>query len=256
MVCNLLSEKCYSISPYAYCNNNPINNVDLRGDTITTIIGGSTYTWGSIDGTYGFVDSSGSLYSGTDTYALALTDALNELRDGNVGRDLVDYLAGDAGNMSIRAARVGESNSAFGSEGVVWDSNSTTVAGMNRDPFVALGHEFAGLFSNCDELADQIFKSSITTGEKVWRMPMTEHFDEGIDSDIADMQNIAKQSIRGGSITAAQFLKRFVNGRKWVHIDIAGVETTAYDDFFICSKGVTGFGVHLLYDFLYENHVK
>ena len=120
---------------------------------------------------------------------------------------------------------------------------------------VALGHEFAGLFCNCDELADQIAKSSITTGEKVWRMPMTDHFDEGINSDLADMQNIAKSHIRGGSITAAQFLKRFVNNKKWAHLDIAGVETSS-GGLFICSKGATGFGVHLLYDFLRENYVK
>jgi leucyl aminopeptidase len=120
---------------------------------------------------------------------------------------------------------------------------------------VALGHEFAGLFSNCDELADQIVKSSVTTGEKVWRMPMSEHFDDGINSDVADMQNIAKSNVRGGAITAAQFLKRFVNDKKWAHLDIAGVETSA-NDLFICSKGATGFGVHLLYDFLRENYVK
>ncbi|MDR2157980.1 MAG: leucyl aminopeptidase [Holosporaceae bacterium] len=120
---------------------------------------------------------------------------------------------------------------------------------------VALGHEFAGLFSNCDELADQIVKSSVATGEKVWRMPMSEHFDEGINSDVADMQNIGKPNVRGSSITAAQFLKRFVNDKKWAHIDIAGVETSV-NDLFICSKGATGFGVHLLYDFLCENYVK
>ncbi|MDR1236593.1 MAG: leucyl aminopeptidase [Holosporaceae bacterium] len=120
---------------------------------------------------------------------------------------------------------------------------------------VALGHEFAGLFSNCDELAEQIYKSSLSTGEKVWRLPLTEHFDRGIDSEIADMQNIAKSNIRGGSITAAQFLKRFVNEKRWAHIDIAGVETSD-GDLFICSKGSTGFGVRLLYDFLRENCAK
>ncbi|MDR2724303.1 MAG: leucyl aminopeptidase [Holosporaceae bacterium] len=118
---------------------------------------------------------------------------------------------------------------------------------------VALGHEFAGMFSNCDELAEQIFKSSIATGEKVWRMPMSEHFDDGINSDLADVQNIAKSHIRGGSITAAQFLRRFVNNKKWAHLDIAGVETSS-NNLFICSAGATGFGVHLLYDFLQKNY--
>lgn len=114
---------------------------------------------------------------------------------------------------------------------------------------VALGHEFAGLFSNDDELAAQITTSSEFTGEKVWRMPMTDHFDKGINSEIADVQNMGKPNVRGSSITAAHFLKRFVNDVKWAHIDIAGVEHSS-DDLFICSKGATGFGVHLLYDFL------
>jgi len=89
---------------------------------------------------------------------------------------------------------------------------------------VALGHEFAGLFSNCDKLADQIKASSEITGEKVWRMPLTEHFDKSINSDIADMINLSKPGTRAGGTTAAQFLKRFVNDKRWAHIDIAGVE--------------------------------
>lgn len=114
---------------------------------------------------------------------------------------------------------------------------------------VALGHEFAGLFSNSDILAEKIEGSAKNTGEKVWRLPMTEHFDKGIDSDVADMQNCAKPGIRAGSITAAQFLKRFVNGTPWAHIDIAGVEVSSGKTF-ICSNGATGFGVQLLYNFL------
>ena len=114
---------------------------------------------------------------------------------------------------------------------------------------IALGHEFAGLFSNSDILAEKIEGAAKNTGEKVWRLPMTEHFDKGIDSDIADMQNCAKPGIQAGSITAAHFLKRFVNGIPWAHIDIAGVEVSS-GKMFICSNGATGFGVQLLYNFL------
>ncbi|MCR5225292.1 MAG: leucyl aminopeptidase, partial [Alphaproteobacteria bacterium] len=121
---------------------------------------------------------------------------------------------------------------------------------------VALGHEFAGLFSNSDELAEKITQSSVETGEKVWRMPLTKHFDDGINSEVADMRNLGKPGVRGGSITAAQFLQRFVNKTTWAHIDIAGVESTNDDDVFVCSKGATGFGVHLLYDFLNKNYCK
>lgn len=114
---------------------------------------------------------------------------------------------------------------------------------------IALGHEFAGLFSNSDNLAEKIEGAAKDTGEKVWRLPMTDHFDKGIDSDIADVQNCAKPGIRAGSITAAHFLKRFVNGTPWAHIDIAGVEVSS-GKMFICSNGATGFGVQLLYNFL------
>lgn len=114
---------------------------------------------------------------------------------------------------------------------------------------IALGHEFAGLFSNSDQLAEKISESAQNTGERVWRLPMTQAFDKGIDSDIADVQNCARPGVRAGSITAAHFLKRFVNGTPWAHIDIAGVEVSGGKSF-ICSNGATGFGVQLLYDLL------
>jgi leucyl aminopeptidase len=114
---------------------------------------------------------------------------------------------------------------------------------------VALGHEFAGLFSNNDKLVAKINRSAEKTGEKVWRLPMTDNFNDGINSDIADVRNTGKSNVRGSSITAAHFLMRFVNNVPWAHIDIAGVESTS-NDLFIAEKGATGFGVHLLYDFL------
>lgn len=122
---------------------------------------------------------------------------------------------------------------------------------------VALGHEFAGLFSNDDALAEEIKKSAEETGEKVWRMPMSEHFDKGIDSDLADIQNVGRPKVRGGSITAAHFLKRFVNNTPWAHLDIAGVEASTNSDLFLCENGdATGFGVHLLYNMLLNKIAK
>ena len=114
---------------------------------------------------------------------------------------------------------------------------------------VALGHEFAGLFSNDDELVSDLLKSAEITGEKLWRMPLTQYFDDGINSSVADMRNLGKPGVRAGSITAAQFLQRFVNGVNWAHLDIAGVADTD-TDLFPSDKGATGFGVHLLHNFL------
>ncbi|MFC0283220.1 leucyl aminopeptidase [Camelimonas abortus] len=86
---------------------------------------------------------------------------------------------------------------------------------------VALAQEHAGLFSNDDALAAQLAAAGEKTGETVWRMPMGEAFDRMIDSKFADMKNTGGRN--GGSVTAAQFLKRFVGDVPWAHLDIAGV---------------------------------
>jgi leucyl aminopeptidase len=108
---------------------------------------------------------------------------------------------------------------------------------------VALGKEFAGIFSNDDELCDRLSKAGSATGERVWRLPLDKAFDKQIDTPIADMKNIGGRN--AGSITAAQFLQRFVNGVPWVHIDIAGtaMESPKSD---ISQSWASGFGVRLL----------
>ena len=85
---------------------------------------------------------------------------------------------------------------------------------------VALGKEYAGLFSNDDRLAGELSEAGEVTGEKVWRMPLGKAYDKLIDSKTADMKNIGGRY--GGAITAAQFLQRFVKDTPWAHLDIAG----------------------------------
>jgi len=109
---------------------------------------------------------------------------------------------------------------------------------------VALGTSRAGLFSNNDKLADQLFKTGAKVGEEVWRLPLADVYDKQINSDIADMQNIGRDR-EAGSITAAQFLQRFVNDVPWAHLDIAGTAWSKKDAP-ICAKGATAFGVRLL----------
>ncbi|HEX5327256.1 MAG TPA: leucyl aminopeptidase [Acetobacteraceae bacterium] len=108
---------------------------------------------------------------------------------------------------------------------------------------VSLGHEHAGLFSNNDELAQRLEAAGRDSGEKVWRMPLGEAYDTLIKSDIADMKNIGGRP--GGSITAAQFIQRFVNNKPWAHLDIAGM-AWATKDAACVPKGATAFGVRLL----------
>jgi leucyl aminopeptidase len=85
---------------------------------------------------------------------------------------------------------------------------------------VALGQEYAGLFSNDDRLCDRLTKAGRATGERVWRMPLGPEYDKMIDSKFADMKNTGGRY--GGSITAAQLLQRFVGKTPWAHLDIAG----------------------------------
>ncbi len=109
---------------------------------------------------------------------------------------------------------------------------------------VALADVYAGLFSNDDDLANKIQSCGSTTGERTWRLPLGEEYDEMINSDIADMKNVG--SGRGaGSTTAAQFLKRFVGETKWAHLDIAGVAWRGKGDA-MAVKGASGYGLRLL----------
>ena len=117
---------------------------------------------------------------------------------------------------------------------------------------VSLGNENAGLFANDDEVADRLAAAGKAVGESVWRMPLGDAYDKLLKSDIADMKNIGGRW--AGSITAAQFLKRFVrDGVKWAHLDIAGV-TWSSKDAPTVPKGGTGFGVRLLDRFVSEHY--
>ena len=118
---------------------------------------------------------------------------------------------------------------------------------------VCLGEEYAGLFSNNDNLSEKLFKAGKSVDEKVWRLPLHENYDKLINSKIADVQNI-NYSGGAGSITAAQFLQRFIlNKTPWAHIDIAGMAFSKKAAK-LNPGGATGFGVRLLNKFLEENY--
>ncbi len=116
---------------------------------------------------------------------------------------------------------------------------------------IGLGHEHGGLFSNDDALSQKLVAAGQSTGERVWRMPLDEAYDKQIRSDIADMKNVGGRP--GGSITAAQFIQRFVNGKPWAHLDIAGVAWSTKDAT-VTPKGATAFGVRLLDRLVADNY--
>jgi len=114
---------------------------------------------------------------------------------------------------------------------------------------MALGEEYAGLFSNDDELCQRLFKIGNSINEKVWRLPLHKNYDKLMNSKYADVQNI-NYAGGAGSITAAQFLQRFIlNKTPWAHLDIAGMAFSKKAAS-INSGGATGFGVRLLNDFI------
>jgi len=115
---------------------------------------------------------------------------------------------------------------------------------------VALGQEYAGLFSNNDELSERLTKAGEETGERVWRMPLGPEYDKLIDSKFADVKNTGGRN--AGSITAAQFLQRFVGKTAWAHLDIAGTAMGSPQSDINRSWG-SGYGVRLL-DRLVADH--
>ena len=115
---------------------------------------------------------------------------------------------------------------------------------------VAFAGEYAGYFSNDDELARQLFSAGEKSGDKVWRLPLGKAYDKMIDTPNADMKNSAGRW--GGAITAAQFLQRFVNDTPWIHIDIAGAAMGSPKNE-ICQGWASGFGVRLLDRFVRDN---
>ena len=108
---------------------------------------------------------------------------------------------------------------------------------------IALGKEYAGLFSNDDKLSKQLSDAGEAENEKVWRLPMGPSYDKAINSQFADMKNTGDRY--GGSITAAQFLLRFVKSTKWAHLDIAGTAMASPKSAINTSWG-SGWGVRLL----------
>ena len=117
---------------------------------------------------------------------------------------------------------------------------------------ISLGHEYAGIFANDDKLAADLLAAGDASDNKLWRFPLSPAYDKLIDSPIADMKNIGPRE--GGSITAAQFLKRYVeDGVAWAHLDIAGMAWGDKDGP-VYAKGATGYGERLLDRYIAANH--
>ena len=118
---------------------------------------------------------------------------------------------------------------------------------------VSLGHHHAGMFTDSDDLAAELTAAGLAEGERVWRMPLGAEYDVQIKSKFADMRNIGGPA--AGSITAAQFLKRFVkDGVKWAHLDIAGVAWVEGEKAPTDPSWASGYGPRLLNKWIMDNY--
>ncbi|MCT4655288.1 MAG: leucyl aminopeptidase [Cohaesibacter sp.] len=125
------------------------------------------------------------------------------------------------------------------------------LATLTGAVLVALGNQNAGIFSNSDEMCAQLSSAGEATGETVWRLPLSKEYDKMIDSTFADMKNTGGRW--AGSITAAQFLKRFVGETDWVHIDVAGTAMGSPKNE-INQSWASGYGVRLLDRLVADNY--
>jgi len=166
----------------------------------------------------------------------------NATRPGDVVKSMkgetVEIINTDAEGRLVLADVLWYAQERFKPVGMI---NLATLTGAI---LVALGHENAGLFSNSDELSDAFLKAAATEGEGAWRMPLSPAYDELIKSQIADIKNVGGRF--AGSITAAQFLQRFVKDDvPWAHLDIAGTASVKKETA-LAPAGATGWGVMAL----------
>lgn len=174
----------------------------------------------------------------------------NAMRPGDVVTTMsgqtVEVLNTDAEGRLVLCDAISWAQSAYNPKVIV------DLATLTGAMVISLGHEYAGIFANDDTLATDLLAAGETSNNRLWRFPLSAAYDKLIDSPIADMKNIGPRE--GGSITAAQFLKRFVgDGVAWAHLDIAGV-AWADKDGPVWAKGATGYGVRLLDRYIAANH--
>ena len=188
-------------------------------------------------------------------HVVGVVGLVENMPDGNAQRpgDVVTTMNGqtvevintDAEGRLVLCDAIWWAQETFGPEVVV------DLATLTGAIIISLGNEHAGMFCNDDGLAGQLNAAGAAVGEKLWRMPIGDAYDKLIDSDIADIKNVGPRE--GGSITAAQFIGRFIKpGVKWAHLDVAGT-VWANKPGALFDKGATGYGVRLLDRFVADN---
>jgi leucyl aminopeptidase len=191
-----------------------------------------------------------------NAYVVGICGLVENMPDGNAQRpgDVVTSMSG----QTIEVINTDAEGRLVLCDAMTWAQKEFSpkvmidLATLTGAMIVALGHEYGGMFSNDDGLAAQLAAAGVSSGDHLWRLPMGDAYNKLIDSPIADMKNVGPRE--AGSITAAQFLKRFVDeGVKWAHLDIAGMVWSSKPGT-VFDKGATGYGVRLLDRFISDNH--
>jgi leucyl aminopeptidase len=179
--------------------------------------------------------------------AVGIIGVVENMVDGNAQRpgDIVEAMSGrtievvntDAEGRLVLADALHYTETRFKPKFIV------DLATLTGAIIVALGHEYAGLYASDDDLAEELKAAGEATAERVWRMPLGTEYDKLINSKFADVKNVGGRA--AGSITAAQFLKRFVKDTPWAHLDIAGTAMQSPQTE-INRSWASGFGVRLL----------
>lgn len=191
-------------------------------------------------------------------HVIGVCGLVENMPDGNAQRpgDVVTSMSG----QTIEVINTDAEGRLVLCDALTWVQNThkpktiVDLATLTGAMVISLGHEYGGMFANDDLLADQLLTAGGAVGDKLWRMPLGDPYDKLIDSPIADMKNVGPRE--GGSITAAQFLKRYIDEDvRWAHLDIAGM-VWASKPGATWDKGATGFGVRLLDRFVADNYEK
>ena len=188
--------------------------------------------------------------------AVGLLGLVENMPDGNAQRpgDVVTSMSGqtievintDAEGRLVLADAVWYCQDRFKPKFMV------DLATLTGAIIISLGNDYAGLFSNNDELAGNLLDASGKEGEPLWRLPLPTAYEKQIESPIADMKNIGGRP--AGSITAALFIQRFVNGVPWAHLDIASTAWKKPSSVPTIPEGATGYGVRLLNRMVQEKY--
>jgi leucyl aminopeptidase len=179
--------------------------------------------------------------------AIGIIGLVENMADGNAQRpgDIVEAMSGrtieiintDAEGRLVLADALHYTETRFKPKFMI------DLATLTGAVIVALGHQYAGLFANDDDLAENLRAAGEATGEGVWRLPLLAEYDKIINSKFADVKNSGGRA--AGSITAAQFLKRFVKDTPWAHLDVAGTAMGSPQTE-INRSWASGYGVRLL----------